>query len=398
MPVQVNVFRTKLRQSAAAFRQIIVPLRFGRAVSGAPVGDAPDPDDRGFDLGSEGSWRTDIRGAVVGIPVGETARLKVFRNDIDAGAPIFITSTQERAVVTPTTAVPATGIFQVRVTGPILTSAKIQARLGAANGPVFGEMIVHTMSYTDVPVCCHFVTLNGTVLNIGTPPAAIPARTARHQGDVQPMFTNGVNAIWRPFGIRFNVVEWKETTCALTATGGSITDHYQGHVAVNNNTSNWYIQASELCTQSRRGHAVNVYFIRGTYNVDSNQLNRTRGIGTSVSDATHYGVVVPDPCDENDLAHELGHVLNLDFHGGGKIGHSDDTATTEHSRSHIWARRRLMYSYNPYGPLAGLPARRVDVGYGNYVRGSLLTAKNLTGDPTDNEYSEARTRATSALP
>ena len=371
-----------------------MPVRFARAVTGAPVGNAPDPDDRGFALGSHGLWRTDARGAVVGVPVGETIRLKVIREDIDAGATIFVTSNQERVVVTPTTALPASGVFQVRVTGPLLVGAKIEARLGAANGPVLGEMIVNVMGWANVPVCCHLVTLNGTVLNDGGSP--VPAATSRNQAAVRALL-NTVNAIWLPMGIRFNIVEFKNTVRTLTATHGNITGAYQGHVGVDN-SNQWYVQATELGRVNRRAHSVNIYFIRGTYNADDGSFNDVRGIGTTVTAAADYGVVVPDPCDGNDLAHELGHVLNLDFHGGGNIGHSDDTAATEHSRDNIWARRRLMYSYNPHGTTAGTPARRINVGYGRYVRGALLSIKNLAGDPTDGEYAEARNRATSALP
>ena len=394
MAIRVRVFRQRLGQPAAAFRQIIVPIRFARAARGAPVRNAPDPDDRGFALGSDGMWRTDARGAVVGIPVGETVRLKVVREDIDSSAPIFVTSSQPRVQVTPTTALAADGVFQAHVTGPILVGAKIQARLGAATGPILGEMIVNVMGWTSVPVCCHLVTLNGTVLNDRSGP--LPAATGRTRATVGTLF-EVVNAIWLPMGIRFNIVEWKNTVRTLTSTHGTITGGYQGHVGVDN-SNQWYIQASELGRVNRRARAINVYFVRGTYNADNRTFNGTRGIGTSVTSAADYAVVVVDGCDGNDVAHELGHVLNLDFHGGGKIGHADDTAATTHSRDNIWIRRRLLYSYNPYGPLAGTPARRINVGYGSYARGALLAMKDLAGDPTDGEYRESRNRATSALP
>ncbi len=396
MPIQVKVFRQRLGQSSADYRQIIVPIRFARAVTGAPVRNAPALDDRGFALGSDGSWRiAGVRGPVVGVPVGETVQIKVVREEIDATAPIFVTSSQERVVVTPTTALGADGIFQVRVTGPLLGGAKIEARLGTADGPVLGEMIVHVMGWAEVPVCCHLVKLNGTVMNDGGSP--VPPTTARTRDTVRTLFET-VNAIWLPMGIRFNIVEWKNTEVRLTATHGNITGPYQGLVGVDN-SNQWAIQALELLRVNRRAHAVNVYFVRATYNADDGTFNITLGIGVSVTSATNYGVVVADPCDANDLAHELGHVLNLDFHGGGNIGHADDTSAGENSRDNIWIRQRLMYSYNPYGSAGdGTPGRRVNVGYGNYARGSLITTKQLAGDPTDGEYAEARNRAVSALP
>jgi len=92
------------------------------------------------------------------------------------------------------------------------------------------------------------------------------------------------------------------------------------------------------------------------------------------------------------------HVLNLDMHGGGKIAHADDTAAATNTRDNIWIRRRLMYSYNPYGPGGSQPSHRRNVGYGLWARGCFVTRKNFAGDPTDGEYDEARTRATGALP
>lgn len=399
MPIQVKVFRQRLGQPAPQFRQVITPVRFARAVTGPSVRDAPDPDDRGFALGSDGLWRNapsapGARGPVVGVPVGETVRLKVVREDIDASAPLFVTSTQERVVVTPTTALGADGVFRVRVTGPIIVGAALQARLGALDGPVLGEMLVHVMGWANVPLCCHLVTLNGTVLNEGGAP--VPAATSRTRADVEALVRE-VNGIWQPMGIRFSVVEWKNTVRTLTATHGNIAGAYQGVIGVDG-SNQWHVQASELGRVARRARAVNVYFVRGTYDADTGAFNNVRGVGTSVTAAADYGVVVPDPCDSNDLAHELGHVLNLDFHGGGSIGHADDTAASEHSRDNLWIRRRLLYSFNPTGPVAGTPARRANVGYGNHARGALLAIKNLPGDPTDGEYAEARTRAVSALP
>lgn len=110
---------------------------------------------------------------------------------------------------------------------------------------------------------------------------------------------------------------------------------------------------------------------------------------------TRYGLYMCDVADAWVAAHELGHVLNLDFHGGANIGHADDTSTAKHARDNIWIRRRLMFSYRH--PSAA-PGRRRDVGYGPQLTGAFIATKNMAGDPTDSEYAEIRTRATSALP
>ena len=65
--------------------RIVVPLRFARAVSGQAVADAPDVDDRGYHMGTRPSaWgTTTIRGSMFGVMVGNTARVKLVREDIE---------------------------------------------------------------------------------------------------------------------------------------------------------------------------------------------------------------------------------------------------------------------------------------------------------------------------
>ena len=58
----------------------------------------------------------------------------------------------------------------------------------------------------------------------------------------------------------------------------------------------------------------------------------------------------------------------------------------------MWARRCLMYSFNPH-VAGGEPAHRADVGYGNGVRGALITVKELGGDPRDGELAISRRHA-----
>jgi hypothetical protein len=114
-----------------------------------------------------------------------------------------------------------------------------------------------------------------------------------------------------------------------------------------------------------------------------------------------YGITIADNTDENDLCHELGHVLNLDFFAftGAARGHADDTAAGAQSRINVWTRRRLMYSTNPTGFAGdGRPGYLTDAGYGNYARGFFIVIKNLRGDPADGEIREARRRARGPLP
>src|SRR5258705_5175680 len=101
-------------------KQIIVPVRFDRAVRGAPVLDAPDVDDRGFVLKTpDGLNKTDARGAMFGITVGDTVRVKVVREDLDATAPLFVTvapsSNPQVRIVAPAGGgpLPAAGVISI---------------------------------------------------------------------------------------------------------------------------------------------------------------------------------------------------------------------------------------------------------------------------------------------
>ena len=98
-------------------------------------------------------------------------------------------------------------------------------------------------------------------------------------------------------------------------------------------------------------------------------------------------MVFGDNCRENDLAHELGHVLHLDNHAGPGFGHANDTAAGRNTRDTLWTRRRLMYSQSPLS-VVGQPAYMTNVGYGGDT-GRLITVKNIDGDDTDNETGEA---------
>src|SRR3954470_18330598 len=100
--------------------QIIVPVRFDRAVRGAPALDAPDVDDRGFVLKTpNGLNKTDARGAMFGITVGDTVRVKVVREDLDTTAPLFVTaatSSNPQVEITGPSAggpLPSDGIFSI---------------------------------------------------------------------------------------------------------------------------------------------------------------------------------------------------------------------------------------------------------------------------------------------
>ncbi len=395
MAIHVKAF--KKAREAKIHSQIIVPIRFGRACTGPPQKDCPDVDARGFEMANRPrSWGvTEVRGAMVGITVGDPVKIKLLRMDIDDRCPLYITSDKPNLVqvISPSPESPlgADGIIQLKGLKDVRNdTAIIKVHLGSPDGPVIGELEPHTFNLIKVNVCVHRVTLQGT--NHG-----ISAMTGRSDADIDAMF-EVVNAIWRPCGIEFVIKERRTPTFTLPSTTTLITGPRQGCVVIDN-SNNWAVQHTELMGKNPRRHMVNVYFVNRIWDVSDPNGGGTLGIGTSMTAGYgNYGVTLPDAADENDLAHELGHVLNLDFHGGGVVAHADDRATTNHFRQDIWTRRRLMHSYNPHPVETGEPAYRGNVGYGSDLRGCLITLKDLPNEDTDGEVAEARKRARGPIP
>lgn len=364
--------RVKIRHD----RQIICPVRFTRAVTGAPQADAPEVDDRGFAMGArQGTWgNSPARGAMVSIATGDTVRVRLLREDIDATAPIFMTSTDTAVVevVEPVGGgpLPADGVFKIRGVADFANRpVSVQARLGDAHGPVIGELEPHVFNLRVLRVVAHLVSINGV-------------STARTAATLTTLFDEA-NAIWRPAGIRFLYGQTQTRTTPVNgfSVAGQMTTTMNagtpGHVPGANNWNEF----STIINTNVRANYINVYFVR--------QANEIRGLtyANDVARPNGYGIVLVDGADANDLAHELLHFLDTE-------GHADDPVpATANAKVDMWARRRLMYAFNPYGA-SGI-AHRDDVGYGNIARGSLITVKNTpnTVEANDAELERARARS-----
>jgi hypothetical protein len=355
-------------------KQIIVPLRFTRAVTGNPVADAPDVDDRGFAMGNRpGTWgQSPARGAMVSIQQGDEIRVRLVREDIDAGVPLFVTSTDTGVVEVTQPAgggpVPADGIFRIRgVIDVANRPVAIQVHLGAADGPVIADLEPHVFQErTPLRLLVHFVTIDGVA-------------TARTEAGFRTLVTT-VNAIWRPAGIQFrnqpryaNEPRFQNETLVsgppgqVYATPGQMTTNLGG--------GNW-AEFSAIINTRPSNSRINVYCVRTANEVAGltydNDIARPNG----------YGIVLADNASAYDFAHELGHFLDLDNHA------DEDNAGTS-VRSDMWSIRRLMYSDWP----PATPAHRNDVGYGGGQYGALISVKELPSEQNDNEVHRARRRA-----
>lgn len=358
MPIPVQVRRA---------RQIIVPIRFERAVTGAEVADAPDVDDRGFVMGTRpATWGASrARGAMVGITEGDTVRIKVRREDIDADAPLFVTSTERNVVevTAPANGGPLgdEGVFQIRGVADLRNRlVLVQVRLGAADGPVLGELEPHVFQLHQLRVRVHLVSINGV-------------QTARTADSMVPVFEK-INAIWRPCGIQFVYLRGLTQSENINglAVAGQMTTNLSG------NPADWS-EFSQIINLRPDPNRINIYCVQAANEVFgltfANTIARPGG----------YGIVLADNAVPNSNAHELCHYLDNDHH-------AQENAAGGRARADIWARRRLLWSPNPWNPEP--LAHRNDVGYGNVTRGALITVKNIApADPHDGELIRARRRS-----
>lgn len=369
--------------------QIIVPSRFARANTGNARRDCPEIDDRGYLMGTRptGWGETDARGAMVGLSVNFRTKLKVVREDIDDETPLFVTAenTDVIEVLSPTDGgpIPDTGIFRVRGVTATGDPGRIYIRLGAIDGPILAELEPHVFARRSLKLTFHQVRIDTTTTN-GTR-ATLP---------IQRLATR-VRAIWWPCGLHMQY---------SPATRPIVSDNIT-HARLNevNDPANdaW---AEVKRTLDLGGWDDNVHaFIINKFTPDASGLT-TVGMGIRPDLATRLhcapgilltadGVVGNDAQIERTartLAHEIGHFLTLE-HVRRKNASAPPSRDT-------YARRQLMYPISQVEaqvtPRTLMGDRRFNNnGYGDRVRGWLITMKDHAHHSTDGECGSARTAA-----
>lgn len=389
-------------------QQSIVPVRFVRAVTGDPVDDAPDIDDRGFAMGTrDATWgESDGRGAMVAVAVGDTIRLRALREDIEAGAALYVTSTDTSLVEVVAPAgggpLPDDGIFRIRgVADRQSAPVKVQIRHDNADGPVLAELEPHIFQLISIRLAVHMVTINGT----GTGRQA--ANVADTRGNVDTL-VRGVDAIWRPCGVRFTYAHARivaetirrrpapatgseylhrpsGTWRALPAPMGAAADYAAAGIVTTDATTypdanHQYDEFDTLLNINPVANAVNVYCVHD----GTGWAGLSYVTDVSMAGQSGLGLAIADNASAYDLAHELGHYLGNNHADENSAG--DDTDNKD-----IWLVRRLMYSDWP----ADAPPYRNDVGYGPDQYGAMISVKKLGGDYSnaDGEVARSRRRA-----
>ncbi len=379
-------------------QQAIVPIRFIRAVTGAPVKDAPDVDDRAFVMGARtGSWgNSAARGAQVAITEGDTIRVKVLREDIESTANLYVSSTDTSViqVITPVSGAPIPNDDIISIKGIIdkkNSPVTVQIHYGAQDGPVIGEIEPHIFKLIRLRLAMHLVDIYS-------------GDTSRWNASAATLQTNmealvqQANDIWRPVGVELRAdnmliirdlirrnpangarsqffhrssASWRSLPSPLGATGNFTTT---GTVTDNSAWGNsQYREFDTLIKLNFVRNRVNVYCVN----------SGTGWVGLSYV-GLNRGLAIDDSASNFDFAHELGHYLNLD--------HADENAAgTDADNKENWLLRRLMYSNWP----PATPPHRNNVGYGGGQYGALLSVKKLPGDysKADGEVAKSRRRA-----
>lgn len=339
----------------------LVPICFERACRGDPHAAYPDIDNRGS--------RAPELGPVVAITAGTEIVVQLTRVCIDPNASLFVTSSDPAVTVTdPADGKVPTGpkaeIHLRGVTGGTPKKAALEVRFGSITGVIIQKIEVWCYQRRTIQVTPHMVT----IAQVGGLAAPVPstANVANIRAQVQ--------AVWQQAGIHvaFQAVQNENVTFA---TAGIMSDSpFPGELAT-------------LLNTNHIPNTINVYFVHqiglgGTlgYGISrpSSVTFGTGNPGIVLGDQTAGGAVHTTAWAANDLAHEIGHFLQL-WH--------PNNLQPPNEREDTWCRRMLMHNYNSLTPLGNW---KDDVGYGAGRRGSLITLKHIPHITTDAEVHTSR--------
>ncbi len=389
----------------------VVPVRFARAINGAPQANAPDPDDRGFTH----CIKTRHECAVLPVGLDESlaeaaipeTRVRLVRVDMENGGQLFITSSDAaRLEVT----MPAAGAalpsqekmmikFKVKTAGKCF----LEVRFGAANGPIVHRLQIVVNAIRRLQVKAHAPRITGaTTINDkdGNPiPFAVPAQSSNNTVGAVRAVLSAADAICFPYGIQFDVDPVVDTSQLNLSARGAV-DLYIPPAGTD--------EFDTTVRHNRVEHGIiNIYFVSQIIDTTPDGdiwcgPNAVGGVAMSArNNRNDFGVLLADwAAGGQTTAHELGHVLNLvcDPKPSPKFVHvntREDPAspgTGRDVRNDIISRRRLMWAYTNLLADPNMPYRS-NVGYGANQPGSMLTIKQFKNDRTDLEMQEVQSSA-----
>jgi len=381
----------------------VAPVRFARAVRGPANASAPDIDDRGFTICAGGP----AHGPTVGVTLGSTIHVRVVRDRIDKAAPLFATLPPNQRVVS--IELPAAGQSItatdvelsldvdpppmpeecVALRGRGIGTTTLSVRHGSETGPVLAELAVRVYGLIVIPVAFHRTSVNG-----------VAPRFTR--AEIDATFA-GINAIYAQAGVRFDVARVVDDSVILDRTGSTlpndavnILSHQEFRIVLNR----------AVVQDMLNVHAVPK--IAGGFEGAGNN----RGINADTQPGLVFNAdPAAAPLRVATVAHELGHVLDLEHYGLGEEGKTiADGGTGEpgNVREDIWAHRNLMYNANSLGAPSRFerfpPGNRFKssvprciIGYGQLKTatpcGSLLGTKQRAAIPQSDQITGLRAAA-----